>query len=115
MISFKLQQETPAQVAVGETAAPSHLPSASVAPRLRDSRFLGATSRSVNLRTRRSQQQQTKTEQVERKTKFMKMKNTVISIIIAVTQSKWLRPALMTLALLATVLVVTGCPAGHQH
>jgi len=45
----------------------------------------------------------------------MKMKNTVISVIIAVTQSKWMRPALMTLALLATVLVVTGCPAGHPH
>ena len=45
----------------------------------------------------------------------MKMKNTVISVIIAVTQSKWMRPALMTLAILATVLVVTGCPGGHQH
>jgi hypothetical protein len=45
----------------------------------------------------------------------MKMKNTVISLIIAVTQSKWLRPALMTLAILATAVVVTGCPAGHQH
>jgi hypothetical protein len=45
----------------------------------------------------------------------MKIENTVISVIIALTQSKWVRPALMTLALLATVLVVTGCPAGHQH
>jgi hypothetical protein len=43
------------------------------------------------------------------------MINTVISAIIAVTQSKWLRPALMTLAILATVLVVTGCPSGHPH
>jgi undecaprenyl pyrophosphate phosphatase UppP len=50
-----------------------------------------------------------------KKDKVMKMKNTVISVIIAVTQSKWMRPALMTLAIVATVLVVTGCPAGHQH
>jgi hypothetical protein len=45
----------------------------------------------------------------------MKIKNTIIGVIIAVTQSKWVRPALMTLAILATVLVVTGCPGGHQH
>ncbi len=44
----------------------------------------------------------------------MKMKNTVISGIIAMTQSKWMRSALMTLALLATLLVVTGCP-NHPH
>ena len=43
----------------------------------------------------------------------MKMKNTIISVIIAVTQSKWIRPALMTLAILATVLVVTGCQPHH--
>jgi len=45
----------------------------------------------------------------------MKMRDTVSSAIIAVTQLKWLRPALMTLAILATVLVVTGCPSGHVH
>ena len=45
----------------------------------------------------------------------MKMKHTVKSVIIAVTQSKWMRPALMTLAILATVLLVTGCPSGHHH
>jgi hypothetical protein len=45
----------------------------------------------------------------------MKMMNKVSSVIIAVTQSKWMRPALMTLALLATVLVLTGCPSGHHH
>jgi hypothetical protein len=49
-----------------------------------------------------------------RKNKVMKMKNTVISLIFAVTQSKWLRPALMTLAILATALVVTGCPGPHH-
>ena len=42
------------------------------------------------------------------------MKNTVSSLIIAVTHSKWVRPALMTLAILATLLVVTGCPS-HPH
>ena len=50
----------------------------------------------------------------QKKNKVMKMKSTLISVIIAVTQSKWMRPALMTLAVLATVLVVTGCP-GHHH
>ena len=44
----------------------------------------------------------------------MKMKNPVISKIIAVTQLKWIRPALMTLAMLATLLVVTGCPGPHH-
>ena len=43
----------------------------------------------------------------------MKMKNTVISVIIAVTQSKWIQPVLMTLAILATVLVVIGCQPHH--
>ncbi len=43
----------------------------------------------------------------------MKMKNNLLSKINAVTQSKWMRPALMTLAILAT-LVVTGCPS-HPH
>ena len=44
----------------------------------------------------------------------MKIKNTVINGIIAVTQSKWMRPALMTLAIFATMLIVTGCPS-HPH
>ncbi len=43
----------------------------------------------------------------------MKMKNTVISLIIAVTQSKWIRPALMTLAILTAVLGVIGCKPHH--
>jgi hypothetical protein len=51
----------------------------------------------------------------QKKNKVMKMKSTLIGVIIAVTQSKWMRPALMTLAILATVLVVTGCPNGHHH
>ena len=49
-----------------------------------------------------------------KKNKVMKMKNTVHNTIIAVTQSRWMRPALMTLAILATLLVVTGCPS-HPH
>ncbi|MEQ2009416.1 MAG: hypothetical protein ABMA26_21755 [Limisphaerales bacterium] len=44
----------------------------------------------------------------------MKSKNKVISVIIAVTQSKWIS-ALMTLALLgAVVLNVEGC-GSHSH
>ena len=44
----------------------------------------------------------------------MKMKTTVISGIIAVTHSRWMRPALMTLAILATILGVAGCTK-HPH
>ena len=43
----------------------------------------------------------------------MKTKNTVLRGIIAVTQSKWMRPVLMTLAILAAVLVATGCQPHH--
>jgi hypothetical protein len=57
----------------------------------------------------------TETANQQKKSKVIKMKSTLISVIIAVTQSKWMRPALLTLAILATVLVVTGCPSGHHH
>ena len=50
---------------------------------------------------------------IRKKDKVMKMKNTFIRGIIAVTQSKWLRPSLMTLALLVAVLGVTGCKPHH--
>ena len=53
-----------------------------------------------------------KTNQPKKYT-VMKMKSTVIGGIIAVTQSKWMRPALMTLALLAALVGLTGCP--HPH
>lgn len=43
----------------------------------------------------------------------MKMQNTLMSVITAATQSKWTRPALMTLALVVAVLGVTGC--GEKH
>ena len=43
----------------------------------------------------------------------MKAKNTVISAVIAVTQSNWMRRARLTLAILATVLVATGCTPHH--
>ena len=33
---------------------------------------------------------------------------------IAVTRSKWTRPAVITLAILATVLVVTGCERSND-
>lgn len=41
------------------------------------------------------------------------MKNKLLNTIIAVTQWKWIRPALITLALVAVLLGVTGCP--HHH
>lgn len=53
-------------------------------------------------------------ETTKTKDTTMKTKNKAISAIIALTQSKWMRPTLITLALLATVLGLTGCP-GHQH
>ena len=43
----------------------------------------------------------------------MKMKNRISGTVIAVTQSKWIRPALMTLALAVAVLEVTGCKPHH--
>lgn len=43
----------------------------------------------------------------------MKMKNSILSKIIAVTQSKWIQPALMTLAILVAVLGVAGCKPHH--
>jgi len=45
----------------------------------------------------------------------MKTKHTLIKAIIAVTKSKSIRPALMTLALVAAALGVTGCPSNHPH
>ena len=43
----------------------------------------------------------------------MKTENTAISAIIAVTQSKWIQPALMTLAILVAVLGMAGCNPHH--
>ena len=43
----------------------------------------------------------------------MKMKSKVLSRIIVVTQPKWMRPALMALALVVAVLGVTGCKPHH--
>ena len=42
------------------------------------------------------------------------MKSNLLSKIHAVQQSKWIRPALMTLALLLAVIGVTGCDK-HPH
>ena len=44
----------------------------------------------------------------------MKIKNNLLIKINAVTQSKWIRPALITLVLLVAVLGVTGCPSPHH-
>ena len=53
-------------------------------------------------------------ETKQTKDTVMKMKSKVLSRFIVVTQSKWMRPALMTLAIIATMLIVTGCPS-HPH
>jgi hypothetical protein len=62
---------------------------------------------------RSSQQQKNKNSKSRKKYKVMKMKNKILSKINAVTESKWIRPAMMTLAIIATVVAVTGC--GHPH
>jgi len=49
-----------------------------------------------------------------KKDKVMKMKNNLLSKINPVTQPTWIRSALMTLAILATLLLVTGCPGPHH-
>ncbi len=46
---------------------------------------------------------------IKKKDTAMKKKSKVISVIIAVTQSKWMPVALMMLALLVAVLGVAGC------
>lgn len=43
----------------------------------------------------------------------MNMYNTATGVIIAVTQSKWMRPALMAFVLLVAALGVVGC--GDKH
>jgi hypothetical protein len=50
---------------------------------------------------------------IQQKDTVMKMKNNLLSKIITVTQSKWMQPALMALALLVAVLGVTGCKPHH--
>ncbi len=44
---------------------------------------------------------------------LMNMYNTATGVIIAVTQSKWMRPALMAFVLLVAALGVVGC--GDKH
>ena len=44
----------------------------------------------------------------------MKTNHTFIGGSIAVTPSKWIRPVLMTLALLAAVFVATGCDGSRD-
>lgn len=43
----------------------------------------------------------------------MKIQNNLLGKIIAVTQSTWIRPALMAMALIFAVLGVTGCQPHH--
>jgi hypothetical protein len=54
-----------------------------------------------------------KTSTSRKEEKAMKIKNTAISKIIAVTQSAWIRPALMTLALVVALIGITGCQPHH--
>jgi hypothetical protein len=44
----------------------------------------------------------------------MTMKHTVSGVIIAATQSQWVRTALMALAILAPVLTLAGCASPHH-
>lgn len=44
----------------------------------------------------------------------MKTTTQIIGAISTVTQSKWIRPALIALALVAVLLGLTGCP-DHPH
>ena len=45
----------------------------------------------------------------------MKTSNNLIDKINPMMQSKWILPALKALALVTTLLGVTGCPSPHPH
>ena len=65
------------------------------------------------LRTRLSQLSANRNSASRKRHKVMKMKQTVIRAINSVTQTKWMQPALWTLAILTTVMLATGCT--HPH
>ena len=44
----------------------------------------------------------------------MKTKKHLLTKLIVIHQSNWLKPALMSLALVVTVLGVTGCGTPHH-
>ena len=44
---------------------------------------------------------------------MMKTQHIILSKINAIQQSKWVRPALMTLAMIVTALGVIGCQPHH--
>ena len=44
---------------------------------------------------------------------IMKMKSKILNTIIAMTQSRWMPQALMTLALVVAVSGMTGCKPHH--
>ena len=46
--------------------------------------------------------------------KSMKTKNALLRKITAVSQSKWVWPALMAVVLFSNVLVLTGCTSPHH-
>lgn len=43
----------------------------------------------------------------------MKIKNNIIRTLTRLTQSNWIQPALMTVALVIAVIGITGCDSGH--
>lgn len=44
----------------------------------------------------------------------MKIKNTFICAISALSQSKWLQPAILTLAVAIVLVGITGCQPAHH-
>ncbi len=44
----------------------------------------------------------------------MEVRKAVIGVTIAVTQSRWVWPAVSTLVIFATLLSVIGCPSPHH-
>ena len=51
----------------------------------------------------------TTTKPIQQKDTAMRTNYNLLGAIIAVTQSKWMQPTLMALALLVAVMGVTGC------
>ncbi len=43
----------------------------------------------------------------------MKTKNKVTTLVLSLAQSKWLQPAMLTLAVAVVVVGITGCKPHH--
>ena len=44
----------------------------------------------------------------------MKIKNKITSFVLTLSQSKWLQPAVLTLAVAIVLVGITGCQAPHH-